>query len=83
MKTMFISQGSSIDGVCMVYGLNPFVQHSNCLYKSINSKEKRREAVEKEREKETPTRKKERENGTSNTEKEIHLLLVSIVRNRE
>jgi hypothetical protein len=38
---MFIGQGSSIDGVCMVYGLNPFVHHSNCLYNPINSKEEK------------------------------------------
>jgi hypothetical protein len=49
---MFIGQASSIDGVCMVYGLNPFVHHSNCLYNSINSKEEKggqlrvREAIE-------------------------------------
>jgi hypothetical protein len=53
---MFIGQASSIDGVCMVYGLNPFVHHSNCLYNSINSKEEKggqlrvREAIERERE---------------------------------
>jgi hypothetical protein len=64
MKTMFIGQGSPIDGVCMVYGLNPFVHHSNCLYKPINSKkEKEREAVEKKekRKKRRSILKRERE----------------------
>jgi hypothetical protein len=39
---MFIGQASSIDGVCMVYGLDPFVHHSNCLYNSTNSRRKKR-----------------------------------------
>jgi hypothetical protein len=49
MKTMFIGQGSSIDGVCMVYGLNPFVHHSNCLYNPINIKEEKKEKEEREK----------------------------------
>jgi hypothetical protein len=50
MKTMFIDQDSSIDGVCMVYGFNPFVHHSNCLYNPINNKEENN-TIKREREK--------------------------------
>jgi hypothetical protein len=56
MKTMFIGQGSSIVGVCVVYGLSPLVHHFNCLYKPlIHGRKKKREAskrdtyIEKER----------------------------------
>jgi hypothetical protein len=32
---MFIGQGSSIIGVCVVYGLSPLMHPFNCLYKPL------------------------------------------------
>jgi hypothetical protein len=49
MKTMFIGQGSSIVGVCVVCGLSPLVHHFNCLYKPLIHEEKQGQS-EKERE---------------------------------
>jgi hypothetical protein len=40
MKTMFIGQGSSIVGVCVVYGLSSLVHHLIAYINPINNTEK-------------------------------------------
>jgi hypothetical protein len=47
MKTMFISQGSSIISVCVVYGLSSLVHHLIAYINPINNTEKK---INKERE---------------------------------
>jgi Na+-transporting methylmalonyl-CoA/oxaloacetate decarboxylase gamma subunit len=52
---MFIGQGSSVVGVCVVYGLSSLVHPFNCLYKPLieeKKKERQEERTEEEEEEE-------------------------------
>jgi hypothetical protein len=51
---MFIGQGSSVVGVCVVYGLSSLVHPFNCLYKPLieEKKERQEERTEEEEEQE-------------------------------
>jgi hypothetical protein len=59
---MFIGHGSSIVGVCVVYGLNYFVHPFYCLYKPLID-EKDGDIQKKKTDKEEIYRKKDRQGG--------------------
>jgi hypothetical protein len=46
---MFMGQGSSIVGVCVVYGISSLVHPFNCLYKPLIHEEQRDRRQERKR----------------------------------
>jgi hypothetical protein len=53
---MFIGQGSSVVGVCVVYGLSSLVHPFNCLYKPLIEEKKRETRGENRRRRRRRTR---------------------------
>jgi hypothetical protein len=61
MKTMFIGQGSSVVGVCMVYDLNSLVHQLIAYINPINNRKKKREDRKEHREKQATRGKRQQE----------------------